>query len=147
MNEFPNDQNPSNGDENEATRNFSQDLLGASEDFLSDEEQTAVDSLPKGNALLIVRRGPNKGARFLLDADLITIGRHPNADIFLDDATVSRRHAEITRSNSDFAISDLVSLNGTYFQGSRVETAQLFDKAEIQVGKYHLTFFSSKKDD
>lgn len=66
--------------------------------------------------------------------------------IFLDDVTVSRRHSEITRLNSVFTIKDLVSLNGTYFQGERVEAAQFFDGAELQVGKYHFTFYASKKD-
>jgi pSer/pThr/pTyr-binding forkhead associated (FHA) protein len=146
VNEFNggNGQNPS--DENELTRTFSENLIPVDANALSDEEQQAVDALPSGNALLIVRRGPNKGARFLLDADLISIGRHPNADIFLDDVTVSRKHSEITRSNSVFTLKDLTSLNGTYFEGARIETAELFNGAEVQVGKYHFTYYSSKKD-
>lgn len=146
MNEFNggNGQNP--GDENELTRTFSEQLIPVDANALSDEEQQAVDALPSGNALLIVRRGPNKGARFLLDADLISIGRHPNADIFLDDVTVSRKHSEITRNNSVFTLKDLTSLNGTYFEGARIETAELFNGAEVQVGKYHFTYYSSKKD-
>lgn len=145
MNEF--DQSQDSGhEENDATRTFAEDLIPTDSNSLSDEEQSAVDSLPSGNALLIVRRGPNKGARFLLDADHISIGRHPNADIFLDDVTVSRRHSEISRSGSSFTIKDLASLNGTYFEGNRVESADLFNEAEVQVGKYHFTFYSSKKD-
>ncbi len=145
MNEF--DQSHQSGqEENDATRTFAEDLIPTDSNSLSEEEQSAVDSLPSGNALLIVRRGPNKGARFLLDSDLISIGRHPNADIFLDDVTVSRRHSEISRSGSSFSIKDLASLNGTYFEGSRVESADLFNEAEVQVGKYHFTFYSSKKD-
>jgi pSer/pThr/pTyr-binding forkhead associated (FHA) protein len=146
VNEFNggNGQNP--GDENELTRTFSEQLIPVDANALSDEEQQAVDALPSGNALLIVRRGPNKGARFLLDADLISIGRHPNADIFLDDVTVSRKHSEITRNNSVFTLKDLTSLNGTYFEGARIETAELFNGAEVQVGKYHFTYYSSKKD-
>lgn len=133
-------------DENDATRTFSEDLLPIDANSLSEEEQLAVDSLPSGNSLLIVRRGPNKGARFLLDADQISIGRHPNADIFLDDVTVSRKHSEVTRSGDVFTIKDLASLNGTYFEGARVDSAELFNGAEVQVGKYHFTFYSSKKD-
>ena len=146
MNEF-NGRNASNpGDEVDATRTFSEDLIASDSNQLGADDQNAVDSLPAGNALLIVRRGPNSGARFLLDSDLISVGRHPNADIFLDDVTVSRRHLEISRANSVFTIKDLVSLNGTYLQGEIIEEAQLFDGAELQVGKYHFTFYSSKKD-
>lgn len=130
----------------DATRTFSENLIPVDANSLSDEDQQAVDALPTGNSLLIVRRGPNKGARFLLDSDLISIGRHPNADIFLDDVTVSRRHSEITRTGSVFTIKDLTSLNGTYFEGARVETAELFNGAEVQVGKYHFTYYSSKRN-
>ena len=146
MNEFNAGTNGNNADEVDATRTFSETLIPVDANALSDEEQQAVDALPSGNSLLIVRRGPNKGARFLLDADLVTIGRHPNADIFLDDVTVSRRHSEITRDGSVFSIKDLTSLNGTYFEGKRVESAELFNGAEVQVGKYHFTYYSSKKD-
>jgi pSer/pThr/pTyr-binding forkhead associated (FHA) protein len=146
VNEFNDGTHGNNADEVDATRTFSETLIPVDANALSDEEQQAVDALPSGNSLLIVRRGPNKGARFLLDADLVTIGRHPNADIFLDDVTVSRRHSEITRSGSAFSIKDLTSLNGTYFEGKRVESAELFNGAEVQVGKYHFTYYSSKKD-
>jgi pSer/pThr/pTyr-binding forkhead associated (FHA) protein len=134
------------GDETESTRKFDEGLIAASQDSLSEEEQAAVEALPSGNALLIVRRGPNQGARFLLDSDLVTVGRHPNADIFLDDVTVSRRHAEISRSAGVFSVKDLASLNGTYLEGARVEVAVLTNSDELQVGKYHFTFYSSKKD-
>lgn len=130
----------------DATRTFSENLIPVDANSLSDEDQQAVDALPTGNSLLIVRRGPNKGARFLLDSDSISIGRHPNADIFLDDVTVSRRHSEISRAGSVFTIKDLASLNGTYFEGKRVETAELFNGAEVQVGKYHFTYYSSKRN-
>ena len=146
MNEFNDGKQQDHADEVDATRNFSETLIPVDANALTDEEQQAVDALPSGNSLLIVRRGPNKGARFLLDADLVTIGRHPNADIFLDDVTVSRRHSEITRTGAVFSIKDLTSLNGTYFEGKRVESAELFNRAEVQVGKYHFTYYSSKKD-
>ena len=146
MNEFDDNNASGLGDEIDATRTFNEDLIPTDANALSPEDQLAVDSLPSGNALLIVRRGPNKGARFLLDSDLVSIGRHPNADIFLDDVTVSRRHSEVSRAGSVFTIKDLTSLNGTYFEGKRVESAELFNGAEVQVGKYHFTFYSSKKD-
>lgn len=144
MNDLTNGQ--ASGDEVESTRKFDADLIDSEQDSLSEEEQAAVEALPAGNALLIVRRGPNKGARFLLDADLVTVGRHPNADIFLDDVTVSRRHSEISRNAGVFAVRDLASLNGTYLAGARVESASLTNGSELQVGKYHFTFYASKKD-
>ncbi|NCA07292.1 MAG: FHA domain-containing protein [Micrococcales bacterium] len=134
------------GEDVESTRKFAQDIVETEQDALSKEEQFAVDALPYGNALLIVRRGPNKGARFLLDADLVTVGRHPNADIFLDDVTVSRKHAEITRSGGVFTVNDLASLNGTYLEGARIDSDKLKNLSELQVGKYHFTFYASKKD-
>ena len=146
MNEFSAGHDADTGDDIEATRNFSEDLIESDLENLSDEERAAVDALPSGNALLIVRRGPNQGARFLLDSDVTSVGRHPNADIFLDDVTVSRRHAEFKRAGKNFTVSDLASLNGTQYEGERVETAELVNGSEVQIGKYHLTFFASKKD-
>jgi len=146
VNEFPAGNDANTGDDIEATRNFSEDLIESDQETLSDEERAAVDALPSGNALLIVRRGPNQGARFLLDSDVTTVGRHPNADIFLDDVTVSRRHAEFKRTGKTFSVSDLASLNGTQYEGERVESAELVNGSEVQIGKYHLTFFASKKD-
>ena len=146
MNEFSAGQGTNSGDDVEATRNFSEDLLAIDLETLSEEERAAVDALPSGNALLIVRRGPNQGSRFLLDADVTTVGRHPSADIFLDDVTVSRKHAEFKRSGKTFTVTDLASLNGTQYENARVETAELENGSEVQIGKYHLTFFASKKD-
>lgn len=113
---------------------------------ISPEEQEAINALPAGSALLIVRRGPNAGARFLLDADVTTAGRHPDADIFLDDVTVSRRHAEFARHGSAFEVRDLASLNGTYYNGVRIESAPLSDSSEVQIGKFRLTFYASRHD-
>ena len=113
---------------------------------VSPEEQSAIAALPSGSALLIVRRGPDAGARFLLDTDLTTAGRHPNADIFLDDVTVSRRHAEFRRHGTSFELVDLGSMNGTYYEGERVDAHALKDADEIQIGKYHLTYYASRID-
>lgn len=110
------------------------------------EEQAAIAALPSGSALLIVRRGPTVGARFLLDSDVTVAGRHPDADIFLDDVTVSRRHAEIVRTGTSFSIRDLDSLNGTYLEGERVSGGDLVDGVEVQIGKYRMTFFPSRHD-
>ena len=133
----------------DTTATFSDDLaaqLAAIDSSVSAEEREAVGSLPSGSALLVVRRGPNAGARFLLDADVTTVGRHPDADIFLDDVTVSRRHAQFLRNGTSFQVKDLGSLNGTYFDGVRIDTALLSDGAEVQVGKFRLTFYASRLD-
>ena len=128
------------------TGSFSVQLKALEAVDVSPEEQSAIAALPSGSALLIVRRGPDAGARFLLDTDVTTAGRHPNADIFLDDVTVSRRHAEFRRTGTDFALVDLGSMNGTYYEGERVDAHSLTDADEIQVGKYHLTFYASRID-
>jgi pSer/pThr/pTyr-binding forkhead associated (FHA) protein len=120
--------------------------LAALDGDASPEEIEAIAALPSRSALLVVRRGPNVGARFLLDADATTVGRHPEADIFLDDVTVSRRHAEFIRHGATFEIRDLGSLNGTYFDGVRIDSALLNDGAEVQVGKFRLTFYASRVD-
>lgn len=134
------------GSSNDSTERFNDDLVAHDSQGLDVEEREAVDALPSGSALLIVQRGPNEGARFLLDQDLTTAGRHPNADIFLDDVTVSRRHAEFRRTGSQFMVHDLASLNGTYFDGVRIESALLDDGAEVQIGKFKFTFFASRAD-
>jgi pSer/pThr/pTyr-binding forkhead associated (FHA) protein len=108
-------------------------------------ELAAADSLPAGTALLVVRRGPNAGSRFLLDSDLTTAGRHPDSDIFLDDVTVSRRHAEFYRQGSAFTVRDVGSLNGTYVNRERIEEATLNLGDEVQVGKFRLVFLASRR--
>ncbi|GLJ61577.1 FHA domain-containing protein [Microbacterium sp. JZ70] len=113
---------------------------------LSTAELEAVGALPSGAALLLVRSGPTAGARYLLDADVTTAGRHPEADIFLDDVTVSRRHAEITRDRTVFEIIDQRSLNGTYVDGERVDRAVLRNGAEVRIGKFRFNFFASPRD-
>jgi hypothetical protein len=113
---------------------------------LTDAEMEAIDALPSASALLIVRSGPAAGARYLLDTDVTTVGRHPDADIFFDDVTVSRRHAEVTRLGSTFEIVDQRSLNGTYVNGERVDRAALVNGAEVRIGKFRLTFFVSPAD-
>ena len=133
-------------DEVQSTLRFSEDLLAELGSDLSRDEQLAIEALPSGNALLIVKRGPNAGARFLLDQDVTTVGRHPNADIFLDDVTVSRRHAEFIRDGINFTVRDLASLNGTYFDGQRIDEIQVTDGAEVQIGKFRRTFFASRAD-
>lgn len=99
--------------------------------------------LPPGVALLVVTHGPNAGARFLLDLDVITAGRSVDSDIFLDDVTVSRQHAEFRRVANGFAIVDLGSLNGTYVNGERVNESRLRGGDTVQIGRFHLVFRAS----
>ena len=103
---------------------------------------SGVEGLPTGSALLVVKRGPNAGSRFLLDQATTSAGRHPDSDIFLDDVTVSRRHAEFVREGDEFLVRDIGSLNGTYVNRNRIEKADLSDGDEVQVGKYRLVFFA-----
>lgn len=126
-----------------STQRFADDLIEDPKEGLDEEELSAVAALPQGSALLIVKRGHSDGSRFLLDVDLTTAGRHPNAEIFLDDVTVSRKHAEFRRSEGRFTVTDLASLNGTYLNGERVDSAPLTDGDEVQVGKFKLTFYSA----
>jgi hypothetical protein len=128
------------------TGGFAAQVAALDGDVTADEHE-AIASLPSRSALLVVRRGPNIGARFLLDADTTTVGRHPEADIFLDDVTVSRRHSDFLRDGTGFVVKDLGSLNGTYLNGERItDTARLSDGSEVQVGKFRLTFYASRVD-
>jgi pSer/pThr/pTyr-binding forkhead associated (FHA) protein len=112
---------------------------------LNDEpyaDPAVLEALPPNTALLVVHRGPNAGSRFLLDSDLTTAGRHPDSDIFLDDVTVSRRHAEFYRMGNRFTVRDVGSLNGTYVNRDRIEETELFSGDEVQVGKFRLVFMT-----
>jgi pSer/pThr/pTyr-binding forkhead associated (FHA) protein len=91
-------------------------------------------------AVLVVTRGPNAGSRFALDGELVTIGRHPQSDIFLDDITVSRRHVELRAADETWTAHDAGSLNGTYVNRERIDHALLSDGDELQVGKFKLHF-------
>jgi pSer/pThr/pTyr-binding forkhead associated (FHA) protein len=108
-------------------------------------EQVLEEQPPAGTALLVVKRGPNAGSRFLLDADVTTAGRHPESDIFLDDVTVSRRHAEFVREGDHFLVRDVGSLNGTYLDRERIESAGLAGGDEVQIGKYRLVFLAGPR--
>ncbi len=110
---------------------------------LSDEVLATIQELPADSALLLVHHGPNTGARFLLDTESTRAGRHPSVDIFLDDVTVSRRHAEFIRQGERFYVRDLGSLNGTYVNRERIDEVELSTGDEVQIGKYRLTFHAS----
>ena len=110
-------------------------------------DSAAFGVLPEGSALLLVMRGPNAGSRFRLDGDLTTAGRHPDSDIFLDDVTVSRRHAEFYRRGALFTVRDVGSLNGTYVNRERIEEAELTGGDEVQIGKFRLLFLTGQNLD
>jgi len=110
---------------------------------LSPDEVAAVYSLPPTSALLVMQHGPSAGARFLLDAERTTVGRSTSADIFLDDVTVSRKHAEFVREGRVFWVRDVGSLNGTYVNRERIDQAELHSGDEVQIGKFRMTFHPS----
>lgn len=118
-------------------------------DELTPDEEAALDEahLPPDTGLLLVRRGPKAGSRYVLDAPVTTVGRHPDSEVFLDDITVSRRHAEIHRTGAGYELRDVGSLNGTYLNRERVERAVLHDGDLVQVGKFKLMFVVTGDDE
>jgi pSer/pThr/pTyr-binding forkhead associated (FHA) protein len=111
---------------------------------LTAADHSTIEALNVGTALLLVQHGPTSGARFLLDAEVTTVGRHPGNDIFLDDVTVSRKHAQFLRTPSGFAVRDVGSLNGTYVGRQRIDgDVQLRTGDEVQVGKFRFLYQQS----
>ncbi|HEX6517835.1 MAG TPA: FHA domain-containing protein [Nocardioidaceae bacterium] len=118
--------------------------VGEDRTALNEADAAAVDALPPGSALLVVQRGPSAGSRFLLDTDVVSAGRHPESEIFLDDVTVSRRHAEFRRGPDGYRVADVGSLNGTYVNRDRIDEVTLQGGDEVQIGKYRLVYFASQ---
>jgi pSer/pThr/pTyr-binding forkhead associated (FHA) protein len=109
-----------------------------------DEVTVTLDELAESIGMLVVKRGPNAGSKFVLDNPVTKAGRHPDSDIFLDDVTVSRRHAEVVHSGEGYRLRDVGSLNGTYLNRERIESeAPLRNGDELQIGKFKLVFFSA----
>jgi hypothetical protein len=107
----------------------------------SREEEPLSSILPAEGMAIIVRSGGGRaGEAYVLERDRLTIGRSPDSDIFLDDVTVSRRHAVLAREGAGFSIEDLGSLNGTFVNRHRIESAVLATDDEVQIGKYRMTF-------
>jgi pSer/pThr/pTyr-binding forkhead associated (FHA) protein/ribosomal protein L40E len=106
------------------------------------EVGVTLPELPEGTGMLVVKRGPNAGSKFMLDADITRAGRHPESDIFLDDITVSRRHAEFARRERGYLVRDVGSLNGTYLNRERIEEAELASGDEVQIGKFKLVYLA-----
>ncbi len=130
----------------ETTSTLALPSLDADHDVDEAAAEAPAESLPAGSALLVVKRGPNAGSRFLLDKDVTTAGRHPESDIFLDDVTVSRRHAEFRRTEPGrFLVRDVGSLNGTYLNRERIDESPLAGGDEVQIGKFRLVFFTGAR--
>ncbi len=117
-------------------------VVDATGEALDEELTVALPELGEGTAVLVVKRGDNAGSKFALDTEVVRAGRHPNSEIFLDDITVSRRHAEVVRRPDGFVVRDAGSLNGTYLNRERIDEAPLSNGDEVQIGKYRLVFFS-----
>ncbi|GAA1178679.1 MULTISPECIES: FHA domain-containing protein [Nesterenkonia] len=117
----------------------------AAQPRLTEDDREAIAALPQGSALLMAHSGANQGARFLLDKDVTTVGRHPEAEILLDDVTVSRRHLTFSRVDGGFELEDLGSLNGTYVNHDRVDRYTLRAGDEVQIGKFRLTYYAGSK--
>jgi len=115
--------------------------IDADTEELSSADLSVIEHLQVGSAMLLVQRGPDAGARFLLDQDEVSVGRHPSSDIFLDDITVSRKHASIMKTDKYFKVVDMGSLNGIYVNGKLIEEKYLENGDKIQIGKYVFYFF------
>jgi len=116
--------------------------VDATGEVLDEDMALALDELPSSAAMVVVKRGPNAGSKFVLDGEVTRAGRHPDSDIFLDDITVSRRHAEILRTGDGYSVRDAGSLNGTYLNRERIDDAPLSNGDELQIGKFRLVFFA-----
>ncbi len=109
-------------------------------DTADDDSAVGLLELPRGVGLLVVKRGTDVGVRFTLDADVTRAGRDPESDIFLDDITVSRRHAEFVTRDKVTTVRDVGSTNGTYVNRERIEEVQLSSGDEVQIGKFKLLY-------
>jgi len=114
---------------------------------VGDEElSVTLPDRAHGSGLLVVERGPNAGTRYVLDSDVTRVGRHPESDIFLDDITVSRRHAEFLRGPDGDEVRDVGSLNGTYVNRERIEQAALNSGDIVQIGKFKLVYLPAAEE-
>jgi pSer/pThr/pTyr-binding forkhead associated (FHA) protein len=108
-----------------------------------DEEGPSLEELGPDQALLVIKGGPSAGSTVLVDKDITRLGRSPDSDVFLNDITVSRRHAEVSREGHGFVIKDAGSLNGTYVNRERVDVAELASGDELQIGKFKIVFYTA----
>jgi pSer/pThr/pTyr-binding forkhead associated (FHA) protein len=99
--------------------------------------------VPTGSAVLVVKRGVDAASRFRLDQQVTSAGRHPDSNIVLDNITVSRRHAEFRLEGRKFRVVDMGSLNGTYVNGERIDSAVLTNGDEIGMGNFRMVFLTA----
>ena len=118
----------------------------AAGEVADDDLTVSLGEFPATMAMVVVKRGPNAGSKFMLDSDVTRAGRHPDSDIFLDDITVSRRHAEFVRKGEGYQVKDVGSLNGTYVNRERIDEVTLANGDEVQIGKFKLVFLASGAD-
>lgn len=134
---------------NESTQTVTLGIAGDLDapEALNESDAAAIAALPHGSALLVILRGPGLGGRYLLDTDVVTVGRHPDSDIFLDDITVSRRHVEFRRDAADdgYSVHDVGSLNGTYLNRDRIDDAVMSAGDEVRIGKFRLTYYPAQE--
>ena len=120
--------------------------VGAHPDQIDIEHLSDRQGFDTSVGILVVNDGPKAGSRYALDADVVSAGRHPDSDIFLDDVTVSRRHVELSNTNGVYTARDVGSLNGTYLNRERIDLAELRDGDELQIGRFKLQFFHGTGD-
>lgn len=111
-----------------------------------DDVQVSLSNIARGTAILVLRGGEGEGQHFVLSSAVTNIGRHADSDIALDDITVSRRHCDVTQESGRFVVRDVGSLNGTYVNQKRVDSAELTQGDELQIGKFHLVFLERPDD-
>ena len=110
-----------------------------------EDDVPSLDDLGPDQGLLVIKGGPSAGSTVLIERDVTRLGRSPDSDVFLNDITVSRRHAEILREGGGFLIKDAGSLNGTYVNRERVDSAELASGDELQVGKFKVVFYTAPR--
>ncbi len=135
--------------EKESINSETESIKGGTEEYkeaISRDIIKDIKRMSPGKIGLVIIKGPNVGDKFLINKATITIGRTPESDIFLDDITVSRKHAEIVKTKDGFVLKDSGSLNGSYLNGNIVESAVLNSMDRIQIGKYMFLFFNSEEN-
>ncbi len=131
-------------------RQVSDSPAGVLDEYLATlpaHDRSIIEEIATSNekAMVVINRGSNLGARFLITSEGVTIGRSASSDIFLDDVTVSRKHAVIEKCATGFSLKDSGSLNGTYVNNQVVVEKDLLSGDQIQIGKFHLLFVSGRK--
>lgn len=130
------------GDDESSSTTITFMPLESAGEVADDEISVTIEEVPEGFGVLVVKRGPNAGSRFVLEHERTEAGRHPESDIFLDDITVSRRHAEFIRQGGGYLVRDVGSLNGTYVNRERIDEGTLRNGDEVQIGKFRLVFLA-----